>query len=97
MGTSILKHLIGVLRTVHCYEWRGTAGELNNGNSQDGANATLTIYLQDNPLLERQESRNHFASKPSSLISDYASRCQELVLASQKDEQITRHTWALLA
>ena len=55
------------------------------------------IYLQDNPLLERHESRNHFASKPSSLISDYASRCQELVLASQEGGQITRHTWALLA
>ena len=40
------------------------------------------------------ESRNHVASNP---ISDSASRCQVLVLASQEDEQIARHTWALLA
>ena len=39
-------------------------------------------------------SRNTVASNP---ISDSASRCQVLVLASQEDEQIARHTWALLA
>ncbi len=43
------------------------------------------------------ESRNRAASNPSSLISDGASRCQVLVLASQEDEQIARHAWALLA
>ena len=41
------------------------------------------------------ESRNRDVSNP--LISDGASRCQVLVLASQEDEQIARHTWALLA
>ncbi len=41
------------------------------------------------------ESRNRSASNP--VISDGASRCQVLVLASQEDEQIARHTWALLA
>ena len=40
------------------------------------------------------ESRNRSASNP---VSDGASRCQVLVLASQEDEQIVRHTWALLA
>ena len=40
-------------------------------------------------------SRNRDMSIP--LISDGASRCQVLVLASQEDEQIARHTWALLA
>ena len=40
------------------------------------------------------ESRNLAARNP---VSDGASRCQVLVLASQEDEQIARHTWALLA
>ncbi len=42
-------------------------------------------------------TRNGVASNPSSLISDGASRCQVHMLASQEDEQIARHTWALLA
>lgn len=41
------------------------------------------------------EVRNRDLSSP--LISAGASRCQVLVLASQEDEQIARHTWALLA
>ncbi|MDP2371779.1 acetate/propionate family kinase [Rhodoferax sp.] len=40
------------------------------------------------------ESRNSAVSSP---ISDGASRCQVLVLASQEDEQIARHAWALFA
>ncbi|CAG1772418.1 partial acetate kinase, partial [uncultured bacterium] len=40
------------------------------------------------------ESRNRAATNP---LSDGASRCQVLVLASQEDEQIARHAWALLA
>ena len=40
------------------------------------------------------ESRNRAASNP---VSDGTSRCQVLVLASQEDEQIARHAWALLA
>ena len=40
------------------------------------------------------DSRNRAASKP---VSDGASRCQVRVLTSQEDEQIVRHTWALLA
>jgi acetate kinase len=40
------------------------------------------------------ESRNRAASNP---VSYGASRCQVLVLASQEDEQIARHTWAALA
>ena len=40
------------------------------------------------------ESRNHAATNP---VNDGTSRCQVLVLASQEDEQIARHTWALLA
>jgi acetate kinase len=40
------------------------------------------------------ESRNRAASNP---VSEGDSRCQVLVLASQEDEQIARHTWALLA
>jgi acetate kinase len=39
-------------------------------------------------------SRNRAASNP---VSDGASRCQVLVLASQEEEQIARHAWALLA
>ena len=39
------------------------------------------------------DSRNRSASNP---VSDGPSRCQVLVLASQEDEQIARHTWALL-
>jgi acetate kinase len=38
------------------------------------------------------EARNQSGSK---CISDAASRCRVLVLASQEDEQIARHTWAL--
>ena len=40
------------------------------------------------------DSRNLAARNP---FSDGASRCQVLVLTSQEDEQIARHTWALLA
>ena len=40
------------------------------------------------------ESHNRAASNP---VSDGASRCQVLVLASQENEQIARHAWALLA
>ncbi|HUG25408.1 acetate/propionate family kinase [Piscinibacter sp.] len=40
------------------------------------------------------ESRNRAASNP---VSDGASRCPVLVLASQEDEQIARHAWALIA
>ena len=39
------------------------------------------------------DSRNRSASNP---VSDCASRCQVLVLASQEDEQIARHAWGLL-
>ncbi len=38
------------------------------------------------------EARNRSASNP---INDSASRCSVQVLASQEDEQIARHTWAL--
>ncbi|SEE16314.1 acetate kinase [Rhizobiales bacterium GAS188] len=38
------------------------------------------------------DARNRSASNP---IDDPASRCSVLVLASQEDEQIARHTWAL--
>jgi acetate kinase len=38
------------------------------------------------------EARNWSANNP---INDPASRCPVLVLASQEDEQIARHTWAL--
>ena len=40
------------------------------------------------------ESHNRAAINP---LSDGAARCQVLVLASQEDEQIARHAWALLA
>ena len=40
------------------------------------------------------ESRNRAASNP---VSDGGSRCRVNVLASQEDEQIALHTWALLA
>jgi acetate kinase len=40
------------------------------------------------------ESRNRAATNP---LSDGAARCQVLVLASQEDEQIAHHAWALLA
>ncbi len=40
------------------------------------------------------ESRNRAAVNP---VSDGTSRCQVLVLASQEDEQIAQHAWALLA
>jgi acetate kinase len=39
------------------------------------------------------EARNRAASNP---VSGAASRCTVLVLASQEDEQIARHAWALL-
>jgi acetate kinase len=38
------------------------------------------------------EARNRSANNP---INDPASRCPALVLASQEDMQIARHTWAL--
>lgn len=40
------------------------------------------------------EARNRSATNP---INDVASRCSVRVLASQEDEQIARHTWALLS
>ncbi len=40
------------------------------------------------------EARNLSAKNP---ISDTASRCPVLVLASQEDEQIARHSWAVFA
>jgi acetate kinase len=40
------------------------------------------------------EARNRSATNP---VSDPASRCSVQVLASQEDEQIARHSWALLA
>ena len=40
------------------------------------------------------EARNRFASNP---IHDGASRCSVQVLASQEDEQIARHAWALVS
>jgi acetate kinase len=40
------------------------------------------------------EDRTRAESNP---VSDGASRCQVLVLASQEDEQIARHAWQLLA
>ena len=40
------------------------------------------------------EARNRSAKNP---ISDTASRCPVLVLASQEDEQIARHSWAVRA
>ena len=42
------------------------------------------------------DSRNDAASTPASIISRDASRCEVLVIASQEDEQIARHVWALL-
>lgn len=41
-------------------------------------------------------SRNRAPSNARSLISEGTSRCQVHVLASQEDEQIARHAWALL-
>jgi acetate kinase len=38
------------------------------------------------------EARNRSANNP---INDPASRCPVQVLASQEDEQIARHTWAM--
>jgi len=40
------------------------------------------------------EARNASANNP---VNDSASRCCVCVLPSQEDEQIARHTWALLA
>jgi acetate kinase len=40
------------------------------------------------------DTKNRSASNP---INDLASRCTVLVLPSQEDEQIARHTWALLS
>jgi acetate kinase len=40
------------------------------------------------------EARNRSATNP---VNDAASRCLVQVLASQEDEQIARHSWALLA
>jgi len=40
------------------------------------------------------EARNRSATNP---VNDPASRCSVQVLASQEDEQIARHSWALLA
>ena len=39
------------------------------------------------------ESRNRSASNP---INDAGSRCAVHVLASQEEEQIARHTWAVV-
>jgi len=39
------------------------------------------------------EARNGSANNP---VNDSASRCSVRVLPSQEDEQIARHTWALL-
>jgi acetate kinase len=39
------------------------------------------------------DARNRTVNNP---ISDAASRCSIRILASQEDEEIARHTWALL-
>jgi acetate kinase len=59
-------------------------------HTQDsGGNALLSGVSLD------EAARHRF--RRQSPISDPASRCEVLVLGSQEDQQIARHTWALLA
>jgi acetate kinase len=81
-----LAAMIAALDGVDLIVFTGGIGE-NDGEARAAICAGLSwigVSLDD--------ARNRTANNP---ISDAASRCPVLVLASQEDEQIARHTWAL--
>jgi acetate kinase len=86
---SVRKQLAAMIATldgVDLIVFTGGIGE-NDGEARATICAGLSwigVSLDD--------ARNQTANNP---ISDAASRCPVLVLASQEDEQIARHTWAL--
>jgi acetate kinase len=78
--------MIAALDGVDLVVFTGGIGE-NDGEARSaicGGLAWIGVSLD--------EARNRSANNP---INDPASRCPVLVLASQEDEQIARHTWAL--
>ena len=81
--------MIAVLGGVDMLVFTGGIGE-NDASVRAGICAGLSWIG-----VSLDESRNRAAS--NSIISDGTSRCQVLVLASQENEQIARHAWALLA
>ena len=88
--------MIAVLGGVDALVFTGGIGE-NDAQVRSEICAGLTwagVSLDESRNRSRNETRNRAASAS---VSNGASRCQVLVLASQEDEQIARHTWALLA
>ena len=78
--------MIAALDGVDLVVFTGGIGE-NDGEARSaicGGLAWIGVSLD--------EARNRSANNP---INDPASRCSVLVLASQEDEQIAHHTWAL--
>jgi acetate kinase len=61
------------------------------GENDGGARAAICSCLSWIGV-RLDEARNRSANNP---INTSASRCSVLVLVSQEDEQIARHTWAL--
>lgn len=79
--------MIAVLDGVDLLVFTGGIGE-HDANVREaicGGLSWIGIRLDD--------ARNRSATNP---INDPASRCEVLVLTSQEDEQIARHTWALI-
>lgn len=78
--------MIAVLDGVDLVVFTGGIGE-----TEGGARAAICSGLSWIGI-SLNEARNRSANNP---ISDPASRCSVQLLASQEDEQIARHTWAL--
>jgi acetate kinase len=79
--------MIAALDGVDLVVFTGGIGE-NDGE----ARAAICAGLSWIGISLDEEAQNRSAKNP---ISDPTSRCPVFVLASQEDEQIARHTWAL--
>jgi len=80
--------MIAALDGVDLVVFTGGIGE-NDGEARAAICSGLTWIG-----VSLDEARNRSATNP---VNDPASRCSVQVLASQEDEQIARHSWALLA
>lgn len=78
--------MIAALDGVDMVVFTGGIGE-NDGEARAAICGSLSWIG-----IRLDEVRNRSASNP---INDHSSRCEVLTLASQEDEQIARHTWAL--
>jgi acetate kinase len=78
--------LIAALDGVDLVVFTGGIGE-NDGEARAEICRGLTCCG-----IDLDEVRNRFANNP---INGTDSRCRVIVLASQEDEQVAHHTWAL--